>query len=150
MEGKLVSDSLSEQGEGESKQAQLSPFAYTNYFNKCLPFYIAIGMTPDEFWKGDCTLTRSYYEAFKIKKDLQNELLWLQGMYNYEAFCDVLPAILSLGKTPPNKYSDEPYPITKQEVEKRRYLKEKNNFQKMKARVETFAATINKKFKKEG
>lgn len=149
MEGELVSDSLSDGGEGESKKEEPSLFAYTNYFYKCLPYYIAIGMTPDEFWNQDCTLTRSYQEAFKIKKELQNELLWLQGMYNYEALCDILPSVVSLGKCKPQKYSVEPYPVTKQEAERREYLKEQKRFLKMKAKVQSVMDSINKKFKKE-
>ncbi len=149
MEGELVSDSLSDdEGEGKLNQTEPSPFAYTDYFYKCLPYYIAIGMTPDEYWNQDCTLTQSYQEAFKIKKEVQNEQLWLQGMYHYEALCDILPTVVSLGKYKPQNYPSEPYPITRQEVEKRKRLKEQKNFMKIKARVQSVADSINKKFRK--
>jgi len=151
VESELVSSSLSVEGECESEQTELSSFTYTNCFYKFLPYYLAIGMTPDEYWKQDCTLTKSYQEAFHIKKELQNEQLWLQGLYNYEALCDVLPAVVSLGKSSPKEYSKMPYPLTKKESEKRKRLKERDKYLKMKAMTETLVDSINKKFKsKEG
>lgn len=151
MESELVSDSFSDEGGNESVQTMFSPFAYTKFFYKCLPYYLAIGMTADEYWKGDCTLTESYREAFNLKKDLQNEQLWLQGLYNYEALTDVLPAIVSLGKTKPKKYSDKPYPMSKVEAENRKRSKAKRQFLNMKETMKNLAESVNKKFtKKEG
>lgn len=149
MESELVSNSLSESGgEDRSEKTELSPFTYTNIFYKALPYYLAIGMTPDEFWKGDCTLTLSYKEAFDIKRELKNEELWLQGMYNYEGLVDVLPCIVSLGKTKPLQFPKEPYPITKNEIEKQKERSLKEKYFSLKNKTKHLFSAVNEKFNK--
>lgn len=151
MESELVSDSFSVEGEDESVRTELSRFAYTNQFYKHLPYYLAIGMTPNEYWNQDCTLTQSYRKAFEIKRKMLNEQLWLQGVYNYEALCDTLPSIISMGKKPPIEFSKEPYAITNEEAQKSKIEKEKAKYNKMKAMTNAIASKINRKFqKKEG
>jgi hypothetical protein len=71
-------------------------------------------MTPEQYWDGDPTLVKYYRKAAEIKKESRNEELWLQGMYIYEALCNVSPVLHAYAKkgTKPHPYSEKPYAIT--------------------------------------
>ena len=68
-------------------------------------------MTYDQFWRGDPGLVVAYRKAYKIKQEWQNHEAWLQGMYFYEALCDVSPVLHAFAKsgTKPIPYASEPY-----------------------------------------
>lgn len=51
---------------------------------------MAIGMTYQEYWYGIPGLTKVYYEAHIYRNRMENERLWLQGAYNYNAFSSVI------------------------------------------------------------
>ena len=95
MGNELVSDSQPHRG-GESKG--FAALSYTEVFYNHLPYYLAIGMTPEQFWDGDCQLTESYRRADELKQRRRNQDLWLQGMYFYEALCDVSPILQAFAK----------------------------------------------------
>ena len=122
MDSELVSSSLSATGESEQKSSAL-PFTYTEKFYELFPYYLAIGMTYDQYWNDDPTLVKYYRNAAELQKERRNEELWLQGMYIYEALCDVAPVLNANAKkgTKPHPYSEKPYAITvsqrKQEAE---------------------------------
>lgn len=114
MDGELVSSSLSATG-GSELNSSAPSLTYTERFYELFPYYLAIGMTYEQYWDGDCTLPKYYRKADEIRKERRNEELWLQGMYNYEAFCDVSPVLHAFAKkgTKPLGYSEKPYAITK-------------------------------------
>lgn len=45
-----------------------------------------IGMTYEQYWNADPYLTIYYRKAHRIKMEEQNQLMWMQGAYNYRAF----------------------------------------------------------------
>lgn len=98
---------------------------YYTIFEKVAPQYIAIGMTYEQFWYGECTMVEAYREADKIKQERLNAEQWWQGAYFYEALCDVAPILHAFAKrgTKPLKYPSEPYILSD---EKRREKEEKN------------------------
>jgi len=140
----LVSDSLPF-GEGESYNDSALSISYTEQFYSHLPFYLSIGMTYEQYWNEDCCLVKYYREAFKLQRERDNERLWLQGMYIYEALCDVSPVLRAFAKkgTKPIEYSTQPYAITKEEIERRRIEKEKAKYEQMKAKTNAFAIKFN-------
>lgn len=108
--------------EETSKEEKLSSF--TDVFEEQCPFFMSIGMTFDEYWRGDCWLAQYYLKSYNIKKEQENEKMWLQGLYIYEALCDVSPIMQPFSKkgTKPHKYPDKPYSLyekkkTKEEQE---------------------------------
>lgn len=120
MDGQLVSGSPSF-SEGENLKTDNPPlFTYTEKFYEALPYYLSIGMSLELFWDGDPTLVKYYRQADEMAKERRNEELWLQGMYIYEALCDVSPVLNSFAKkgTKPRKYSAQPYPITEKQQRK--------------------------------
>lgn len=142
MGSELVSDSSPHEG-GESKG--LTTLSYTEVFYKHLPYYLAIGMPYDIYWNGDCRATECYRKAEEIKQRQKNQELWLQGMYIYEALCDVSPILQAFAKkgTKPVPYSSEPYAITKQMVNDKRKRQEQLNYEKTKAKISAWMVKTN-------
>lgn len=86
---------------------------------------MAIGMSYQEYWYASPFLTKTYYDAHTYKVRQRNEELWLQGLYNYQAFSSVMAQFsYSLGGnkgTRPKGYIEKPIDITpKTEQEKRK------------------------------
>ena len=112
-------------------------------------------MTYDQFWNQDVELVKAYREADKIKRDLKNQDMWMQGAYYYEALLDAAPVLrFSLSKKPPKPipYRDQPIDIhtgARKQEEKPLSVEEKSD-KKAKAMMEMFMVSINKKFEKKG
>ena len=71
-------------------------------------------MTYDQFWNQDVELVKAYREADKIKRDLKNQDMWMQGAYYYEALLDAAPVLrFSFSKKPPKPipYREQPFEL---------------------------------------
>ena len=147
MDSELVSSSLSTTEE-DGQQGSPSLFTYTEKFYESFPYYLSIGMTPEQYWDGDSTLVKYYRKAEEIRNEKRNQELWLQGMYIYEALCDVSPVLHAFAKkgTKPNPYSSKPYAITRKQAERDEEEKQRKLAEKGKRFMEAMAASINKKF----
>ena len=97
-------------------------------------------MSYEQLWQEDVTMTRMYLKAYKIKQQRKVEMdqwyMWKQGMYIYEALCDVSPILHTFSKngTKPLPYPKVPWGMeeyeqkieekkkepTKQEIENER------------------------------
>lgn len=89
---------------------------YSETFDECFPFYLAIGMSYAEYWEGEPSLARYYRKAYRIKQEQDNNNAWLQGMYFYDGISTALHnAMRGMGKSkPPAKdYAKQPYEIFK-------------------------------------
>lgn len=141
----MVTSSESVEGGGRS-----APFlnSYTNQFYEVFPYYLSIGMTPEQYWDGDPLLAKYYRQADELKQKRKNQEIWLQGMYIYEALCDVAPIFHAFAKkgTKPTPYSDHPYSITAKEREDEKKLQEKRDREKARRYMEAQMAKINKRF----
>ena len=144
----MVSGSLSAH-EGSEQDSSLPFITYTERFYEQFPYYLAIGMSPEQYWDGDPELARYYRKADEIKLERKNQELWLQGMYIYEAICDASPILHSFAKkgTKPHPYADKPYPITEKQHNRHKVDAEKAKFEKGKKMMEAFMKTNNSKFK---
>ena len=142
----MVTSSESAEGSGLS-----APFSnsYANVFYDRFPYYLSIGMTPEQYWDGDPSLVKYYRKSDEISRERRNQELWLQGMYIYEALCDVAPVLHAFAKrgTKPAPYSDHPYALTKRERADEQKLREKREREKAKRYMEAKMAAINKRFK---
>lgn len=146
MERGLVSESGSENnmGGGGTIDRSAPHFAYELFYRE-FPYYLAIGMTTEQYWDGDASLPKYYRQAAQIKQDLQNQNLWLQGLYIYEALLDVCPVYHTFAKrgTKAIPYRSEPIPLRESQQEKR----ERKADNKAKVAMESFAVAFNRKFK---
>jgi hypothetical protein len=82
---------------------------YTEIFEENFPFYLAIGMSSAEYWEGDCSLTRYYRKAYKIKQEEINNNAWLQGLYVYDAISTALHNALRGKNSKAREYANQPY-----------------------------------------
>ena len=148
MDSELVSSSLSTTEE-DGRNGSPSLFTYTEKFYELFPYYLSIGMSAEQYWEGDCTLPKYYRKAEELRIEKRNQELWLQGMYVYEAICDVSPILHAFAKkgTKPNPYSTKPYAITAKQIKRDEEEKQRQVAEKGKRFMEAMAASINKKFK---
>ena len=105
-------------------------------------------MTYEQYWDGDSTLVKYYRKAEELRNEKRNQELWLQGMYIYEALCDVSPVLHAFAKkgTKPSPYSSKPYPINEKQVKQDEEEKQRRLAEKGKRFMEAAALSINKKF----
>lgn len=148
----MVSDRLSDNEGGGGDQRPAALFAYTGKFYEVFPYYLAIGMSYEQFWEQDCDLVKYYRRAAQIKQDLQNQGAWLQGAYFYEALINAAPVLRAFTKkgTKPTPYRESPYELfTRQDKKQQKQLQEKHDDQ-AKAYMEAFMVSVNKKFQEKG
>ena len=144
----MVSGSLSAP-EGSERDSSLPFITYTERFYEQFPYYLAIGMTYEQYWDGDPALAKYYRKADEIKLERANQQMWLQGMYIYEAICDASPILQAFAKrgTKPHPYAEKPYALTEKQRERNAEEKEKAVAEKGKRFMEAFMKLNNSKFK---
>ncbi len=139
-------------------------------FEKICPYYISIGMSYEQFWYGETSMTKAYLEAYKLKEKketIKNKWsIWELGLYIYEALCYVSPIIRAFSKAKkPLPYPSKPHEIDKiqsqlfndgddselkkKEKEKEDKLKELENF-KSQIFFKNWAKSVKKNFKEGG
>ena len=138
----MVSGSLSATMEGSERDSSLPFVTYTERFYEQFPYYLSIGMTPEQYWDGDPYLARAFRKADELRMERKNQELWLQGMYIYEAICDASPILHDFAKK-----GTKPYPITEKQHRRNTVDKEKEKFDKGKKLMEAFMKANNSRFK---
>lgn len=106
-----------------------------------------MGMTPEEYWHGEADLPVHYRKAEAIKRSKVNHELWVQGRYFFDAIICAFNA--DVNQQYETGYLDEPYPITKEEVEDRQRRLEKAQYEKDIALMKARANAWNKKMESE-
>lgn len=149
MGDELVSGSSPQNGDGQN----VPVLSYTREFEKCLPYYLSIGMSWEQFWHGDVEMARFYRQAHEMQLKQKNFELWLQGRYVYEAIGDMVPVLHAFAKegSTPAPYPREPYPLTQKDVREQEERERREQYERMKAYVNRWANETNAKNKrKEG
>ena len=133
--------------EGDEGEAPV-PHRYEDAFRKRFPYYLSIGMTEAQYWEGDSTLVIAYREAEELRKEKQNQYLWLQGMYFYDALNRVSPVLHAFAKkgTKARPYLEEPYPLTQKHAEDAKQRHEKKQSNKGLQYMRKLVASNNKRF----
>ena len=73
----ISSSTVENVGDGDSDISV--PDNYRELFDMVFPSYLVMGMTYDEFYKKDHTLAKAYRQAYKMKRENENERLWMMG-----------------------------------------------------------------------
>ena len=109
---------------------------------------MSIGMTPEQYWDGDCTLAKAYRKAEELRTERRNQEMWLQGMYIYEAICDVSPILHAFARkgAKPHPYPEKPYAITEKQIREQREEKARKLAEKGKRFMEAMMQSTNKRF----
>lgn len=107
--------------------------------------YLAMGMSPSDYWEGDCALVKAYREADRLRQERANMEAWLQGMYIYEAVACLSPILQAFAPkgTRAKPYRDKPYELFASS--------KKTDEDRMRDGIdwmEQFAKSFNKKFER--
>lgn len=72
-----------------------------------MPYFLSIGMSPNDFWFGDCSLARAYLKKAWIDRKNRNFDMWLQGLYVHDAVTVAIARGVAGDRRA--KYPSEPY-----------------------------------------
>ena len=109
---------------------------------------MAMGMSYTEFWDEPPFLAVAYRKAYRLKREIENEQAWLQGLYVYDAFAVCMANAFSKRGTKRQNYFEKPidiFPLTEREKKER----ENAEFAKMQATMESMIQEQRRK-KKQG
>jgi len=113
---------------------------------------MSYGMSYDEYWHSSPYRARFYLQAHKQKIKQKDEEMWMQGMYIYEALCDVSPILHAFSKngTKPLQYSNSPYLSKVSELQTKQEKEQEKKNAELVARVyfENWARNTKKHFEK--
>jgi hypothetical protein len=121
--------------------SEVKASSYTETFEEVFPYYLAIGMTYEQFWCDTPELVVFYRKADDIRKRRVNEELWLAGIYTSEALASTVGNMFSKGSK--YEYPSEPKPITLAEFEERKEREQRLKMEKIKAKFTARALSIN-------
>lgn len=99
---------------------------------------MAMGMSYTEFWESPPHLAVAYRNAYRLKREIDNEQAWLQGLYVFDAFAVCLANAFSKRGAKSQTYLEHPidiFPLTEQEKKRR----EQKEYAKMQAALESMA-----------
>ena len=113
-----------------------SQISLTKIFDEQCPYYLAIGMTYDEFWLENPFKVILYRKAYEIKSEIRKYEIWEQGAYFYESLAKTSVLFRDLAKkgSKPEPYPERPYGIKtceKTEAE----LEEEQENERLKAKI---------------
>lgn len=132
---------------GVSGKTAASPLSLMSVFEDACPVYMSFGMSYQDYWDGDVSAHRMYREAHKQKIVDQNRMLWLQGMYFYEALLDAGRYIKAFSKSKPAPYPDKPYDLFAEERRRRELKEQRERYEHIRNKVALFAKAFNEKRK---
>ena len=149
MGDKLVTDS-SPDDQGGGGISRLPSLCYSKKFEELCGYYMSLGMTYEQYWDGDCCMTKYFRRMDELKRSRNNEESWLLGCYIYDALLSVYPVFNALSKKKePYPYRSSPFPITEREQIQADLDKKKREMYKSIEEMQEWAAAINKR-RKEG
>lgn len=95
-------------------------------------------------------LVKAYRKAYDLKRQEQNQMLWLQGLYIYEAIANLSPLLRAFTKNPkPIPYPSEPYPLDKKDIEDKKEKEHEQAKTMQKDKLLAWAKAVNKKKEKQ-
>ena len=133
------------EGESPPPSSEEEQRSFSEVFNEVFPWYMAIGMSYDEFWHGDPYLAVYYRKAHEMRRDEENQKLWWDGLYTFIAFSTALSNIHLDGKQHKvNQYLREPIrirPKTEEEIKAEVEANTRRTIQNLNLLKERFDAT---------
>ena len=81
-----------------------------------------MGMSYEQYWEESPFLAVVYRQAYRLKRETENEQAWLQGLYIYDAFAVVLANAFGRRGSRKLNYLEQPidiFPLTEREKKRR-------------------------------
>lgn len=105
---------------------QKRPLSIPEIYERDCPYYMAIGMTYEQYWFGDPLMVRAYYKAYKVRREREDEEAWLHGLYALNALNATVGNMFRKEGIAPATYPEEPFLLAKKrEAERMRTEREK-------------------------
>lgn len=126
-----------------------TPLSMGDVFRKLCPQYLHYGMTWEQYWHGDPWMVVYYAQAHDLAIQQRNEEMWLQGLYNHDAFAVVLSNAFAAKGATPKKYLEKPleiFPKTEEEKE----AEEERNLRRMVRQLNMWEKSFNAGKAKDG
>lgn len=98
-------------------------------------------MSYEQFWEDDLEIAKYYLEAYLLRTKREVEVqewhMWKQGVYVYEALCDVSPILHAFSKkgTKPLPYPTKPYGLGEDKKKTEKELEKEKENERLKAIV---------------
>ena len=108
-----------------------------------------MGMSYTQYWDEPPHLAVAYRKAYKLKRKLDNEQAWLQGLYVYDAFAVSMANVFAKRGAKKEKYLERPidiFPLDENEKKRR----EEEEYAKMQKAMESMVRKQRKAKKKQG
>lgn len=83
-------------------------------------------MTYEQYWYGDPRLVIAYRQAHKLKIEQENQKLWLQGLYIYNAVGVNLANLFKDKSSSPKTYLDKPLDLFNREPSEDEKIAQRN------------------------
>lgn len=81
-------------------------------FDMAFPTALALGMSPSQYWEGDCWLFAAYREARRLENERQEWAHWEIGTYVYDAILRCSPVLNPFSKShKAQPWVEEPYGV---------------------------------------
>lgn len=142
----MVTDSPSDDS-GDGGESRPSPFRYSDRFEELCGYYLSIGMSYEDYWDGDCCMTKYYRKKDTLDRERRNYDLWLQGAYIYEALLDASPVFNPLSaKKKPHPYRETPIPLTANESKKIEEMNKQKQLENGREAMRMMMIEFNKRF----
>lgn len=120
------------------------PKSFSEIFADVFPYYLAMGMSYDEFWRGSPSLVRDYRKAHEIKLQREEWSRHRQGMYFMQAL-RVAMSGFAKDKSNPETYPQEPWPLTEKEAREQEQREARNRYNRMREKLLGEARAARKK-----
>ena len=145
-------------GDGElisSPSAIKERKTYSETFKELCPYFMAAGMSYDEYWNRDVNLVKVYWEAYRIRRRWESETAnyeaWRQGLYFYSALCNASGAFNFFGKErKADAYLSEPLKFKYEDEEEKTVDENQQALENGLAYFKVLVDNINARRKKEG
>lgn len=105
-------------------------------FDENCPYYLAIGMSYDEFWHDNPYKAVSYRKAFEIKQEMKKYETWELGAYFYESLANTSVLFRDFAKngSKPKPYPEKPYGVKEREKTPEELAEEAEN-ERLRAKI---------------
>lgn len=103
----------------------------TETFQRLYPYYMAIGMSYDEYWNDEAILVKYYRQAYLYKTKQRNQELWLQGLYTYYALMISLGNAFRKKGAKVEQYLERPFPLNALEIKEEKEYAERKEMAKI-------------------
>lgn len=91
-------------------------------------------------------MVRYFREADRLRKEQQNEFLWLQGLYNHESLCAALTNAFSKHKKA--EYPQQPHPVYKRELtQEEKLAEEQKQIEEQRKKMHDYLDSVVKAYK---